>query len=192
MKKNLTLVLAVLLMASLLFGCAAKPKEHTSTPAPAPAPTAPPAATQDEAPSKAPVDEPVEEEAEELPEELQQSQEVTTSNAQDWIELLCAHPWQAIDDLPDGSQWLSVYTFNADGTFTYFGGWNNSEGDADFAGTYAVSEDGILTLTYIEGHQAELTYELGFQIDTIIFTQIGDEGLMTFHKAGQTTTLSAA
>ncbi len=195
MNRKLTFILTVVLVLSLLAGCGAKPKNEPSTTTSVQQQTqtlVDQAAGAQQETQEAETEEVEEIEQNELPEELQQSQEVTTSNADDWTELLCAHPWQAIDDLPDGSQWISIYTFKQDGTFTYFGGWHRSEADADYAGHYEISEDGILTLVYTTGHEAEITYKLGFDIETISFTQIGDEGLMTFHKDGTTTTLSAA
>ena len=195
MNRKLTFILTVVLILSLLAGCGAKPKNEPSTNTTMQQQTqtlVDQAAGAQQQTQEAESEEVEEIEQDEFPEELQDSQEVTSSNAQDWIDLLCAHAWQAIDDLPDGGEWISIYTFNADGTFTYFGGWNRSEADADYAGTYEVSDDGMLTLIYTTGHQAEITYEPGFDIDTISFTQVGDEGLMYFHKAGQRTTLSAA
>jgi len=198
MNRNLTFILTALLILCLLAGCGSKPKNEQPA-----SNTTVQQQTQDlvdqaaDAKQEAQEAETETEEVEdieqnELPEELQDSQEVTSSNADDWTELLCAHPWQAIDDLPDGTKYISIYTFNADGTFTDVGGWYNSELDGEFAGTYEVSEDGVLTITYTEGHDAVLSFKLGFDIETVSLTQIGEEGRFFFHEEGYTTTLSAA
>ena len=90
----------------------------------------------------------------------------------------------------EGDETVSIYTFNADGTFTDVGGWYNSELDGEFAGTYEVSEDGVLTITYTEGHDAVLNFKLGFDIETVSLTQIGEEGRFYFHEEGTVTTLT--
>jgi len=112
-----------------------------------------------------------------------------TDASEEWKALLCQNSWYALDPLPDGSTWISFYEFSADGSFSYEGGWYQSEMASWENGTYAISEDGVLTMDYAGTINEQYRYQLSGDNSAVVFTQMSENGLFYFHTPGVTQTL---